>query len=84
MRKFFLANDHFILRALDQAAIEFPIAKSELLARIGRVEIQVGYDKKQSFNVYMKNVDLDHFANKAQFFCALTGHHAQFRNADAA
>ncbi|MDD0809438.1 hypothetical protein PSQ20_03760 [Curvibacter sp. RS43] len=84
MTKIFLANDHFILRALDRAGITFPIGKQELLSRMGKMEIQVDYDKKQSVSGYMQNVDLDHFETKAQFFCALTGHHAVFKNAHPA
>lgn len=84
MKKIFLANDHFILRALDRAGITFPIGKQELLNRMGKMEIRVDYDKKQTVSVYMKNVELDHFETKTQFFCALTGRHAVFKNAHPA
>jgi hypothetical protein len=73
MKKYYMAAAHHTVRLLESANIQFPISKADLLAKVGEKEVQVDFDKKITMNEYCKNIKLESFANKAQFFNALNG-----------
>ncbi|MDR0671313.1 MAG: hypothetical protein LBF64_03275 [Oscillospiraceae bacterium] len=73
MQKFYLAAGHNVIRAFSKANISFPITKKELLDRAGKAAIQVDFDKSITLADYCKDIKLDKFANKSQFFNALIG-----------
>jgi hypothetical protein len=73
-----MAAAHNVVRALDAGGIGFPISKKDLLARVGATEVRVDFDKKISLSAYCDNIRIDHFENKAQFFCALTAANTEF------
>jgi hypothetical protein len=73
MQKFYVAAGHNVIRAFSKANIGFPITKKELLDRAGTAAIQVDFNKSITLADYCKNIKLDKFENKAQFFNALIG-----------
>lgn len=72
MDKPYRATTHNLVKALDKAEVQFPITKKELFNKVASMEIGVGFDKKMLVTDYCKNISIDFFENKAQFFCALT------------
>jgi hypothetical protein len=73
MQKFYVAAGHNVIRALSKANIGFPISKKELLDRAGKASVQVDFNKSITLADYCKNIKIDAFENKAQFFNALIG-----------
>ena len=73
MKKFYLAGNHNVVRALANAGIGFPISKKELLDKAGTAQIQVDFDKKITLEEYCKDIKIGSFDNKCQFFNALIG-----------
>ncbi|WP_425538596.1 hypothetical protein [Microaceticoccus formicicus] len=65
------AKNHNIIKALEQSFISFPIGKQELLKKVEGVEIGIDYNEKVLLSDYCKDINIDYFDNKAQFFCAL-------------
>jgi hypothetical protein len=78
MKKFYMAAAHNTVRLLEAADISFPISKADLLAKVGDKEVQIDYDKKVTMNEYCKNIKVDVFTCKAQFFNALNGSNMTF------
>ncbi|MDR1916812.1 MAG: hypothetical protein LBQ58_09590 [Synergistaceae bacterium] len=73
MKKFYLASSHNIIRAFSKTGVSFPISKKELLEKAGNAEIQVDFDKKITLAEYCKDIKINDFENKSQFFNALIG-----------
>jgi hypothetical protein len=73
MQKFYTAQAHNVIRAFDRTGVAFPITKKELLAKAGAEKIQVDFNKTITLEEYCKDVNIDAFANKSQFFNALIG-----------
>lgn len=71
MDKPYRATTHNLVKALDKAMVQFPTTKEELFNKVSGIEIGVGFDKKMLVTDYCKNISIDYFENKAQFFCAL-------------
>ena len=72
-KKYYMAAAHNTVRLLEAADISFPISKKDLLSKVGSKEVQIGYDEKITMDEYCKNIEIDSFENKSQFFCALNG-----------
>lgn len=73
MRKFYLAAGHNVIRTFSKADVSFPITKKELLDKAGKSMIQVDFDKSITLEEYCRDIKIDKFDNKCQFFNALIG-----------
>lgn len=73
MQKFYTAAGHNVIRLFQKENIGFPIAKKVLLDKVGKSMVQVDFDKSISMEEYCKDIKIDKFANKCQFFNALIG-----------
>jgi hypothetical protein len=73
MKKFYSAASHNVVKAFDKYGVQFPITKKELFAKAGTANIQIDFDKCVTLQDYCKDITIDAFENKAQFFCALIG-----------
>jgi len=78
MQKFYLAASHNVIRAFSKAEVGFPISKKELLDKAGKSMIQIDFDKTISLEEYCKDIKIDSFENKSQFFNALIGSTTKF------
>jgi len=78
MQKFYLAASHNVIRAFSEAEVGFPISKKELLDKAGKSMIQIDFDKTISLEEYCKDIKIDSFENKSQFFNALIGSTTKF------
>lgn len=78
MQKFYLAAGHNVIRAFSKAEVGFPISKKELLDKAGKSMIQIDFDKTISLEEYCKDIKIDSFENKSQFFNALIGSTTKF------
>jgi hypothetical protein len=73
MRKFYVASNHNVVKALSAAGISFPITKKDLFDKAGKSLIQVDFDRKITLEEYCKGIKIAEFVNKSQFFNALIG-----------
>lgn len=71
MKKYYMGAVHNTVRALEKGVISFPIGKADLLKKVGEYTVQTDFDKVITMNEYCKNIKIDSFVNKAQFFNAL-------------
>ncbi|MGL6199195.1 MAG: hypothetical protein ACRC3H_09720 [Lachnospiraceae bacterium] len=78
MQKFYTASSHNIIRAFSKSGIGFPISKKELLDKAGKSMIQIDFDKTITLEEYCKDIKIDGFENKSQFFNALIGSTTKF------
>ncbi|MDR1573641.1 MAG: hypothetical protein LBS24_04980 [Clostridiales Family XIII bacterium] len=78
MKKYYLAAAHNVVRILDIGGIGFPISKSNLLAKVGDVEVRIDFNRKLRMADYCANIKIENFENKSQFFCALNAANASF------
>ena len=78
MQKFYLAAGHNIIRAFSREKVGFPISKKALLDKAGKSMIQIDFDKTISLEEYCKDIKIDSFENKSQFFNALIGSTTKF------
>ncbi len=58
MKKYYMGAVHNTVRALE---------------KVGEYTVQTDFDKVITMNEYCKNIKIDSFVNKAQFFSALFG-----------
>lgn len=73
MKKLYTATMHNVVKLLDKEGISFPVSKKELLDKTGKNEVQTDFDKVITLDEFCKNIKLDRFENKSQFFNALIG-----------
>jgi len=73
MQKYYLAAGHNVIRTFSKAGVGFPITKKQLLDKVGKSLIQVDFDKSITMEEYCKDIKIDKFENKCQFFNALIG-----------
>lgn len=73
MKKFYLAAHHNVIRLFQKENIGFPIDKKTLLDKVGNQEVRVDYDKTITLAEYCKDIKVNRFDNKCQFFNALVG-----------
>jgi hypothetical protein len=60
---------HNIHRAMN--AVSFPIEKTELLHRVGELEIRVDWEKSASMRALIEPIEQGVFSCAADFYCAL-------------
>jgi len=77
MQKFYNTASHNVIRAFSKANVSFPISKKDLLEKAGSALIQVDFDKTVTMEEYCKEIKVDKFENKSQFFNALIGSNFQ-------
>lgn len=65
----YLAGIHHIVKALGD--VDYPIAKSELIARVGKNGVQVDWDKTVTMEELLNPVKIDNFESAASLFCAM-------------
>lgn len=73
MQKFYTAAGHNVVRLFQKENVSFPITKKELLDKVGKSEVQIDFDQSITVAEYCKDIKIDRFANKCQFFNALIG-----------
>jgi hypothetical protein len=73
MKKFYVAAGHNVIRTFSKTGVSFPISKKKLLELAGKEQIQVDFDKKITLEEYCKDIKINDFENKCQFFNALIG-----------
>lgn len=73
MQKFYTATGHNVIRLFQKENISFPITKKALLDKAGESKVQVDFDTSITLNEYCKDIKIDKFVNKCQFFNALLG-----------
>jgi len=73
MQKFYTAANHNVIRLFQKENISFPMTKKVMLDKIGKSMVQVDFDKSITIEEYCKDIKIDTFANKCQFFNALIG-----------
>lgn len=73
MQKFYTAAAHNVIRLFQKENVSFPVSKKALLDQVGDAEVQVDFDKSITMEEYCKDIKIDKFSNKCQFFNALIG-----------
>ncbi|MDR1472774.1 MAG: hypothetical protein LBS75_09645 [Synergistaceae bacterium] len=78
MKKFYVAAGHNVVKAFSKTGVSFPITKKSLIEKAGKEQIQVDFDKKITLEEYCKDIKINEFENKSQFFNALIGSVTKF------
>jgi len=73
MQKFYTAANHNVIRLFQKENIGFPITKKVMLDKVGKSMVQIDFDKSITIEEYCKDIKIDKFDNKCQFFNALIG-----------
>jgi hypothetical protein len=70
--------DHVFLKALDEAGVQFPASKNEIVSRLGDSELRLSSSHIVKAASLVSTIEPDDFENGAAFFCAY--HSALYRD----
>jgi len=73
MQKFYTAAIHNVVRLFQMEEIGFPIIKEAMLYKVGDIKVQVDFNESITMREFCKDIKIDKFENKCQFFNALYG-----------
>jgi hypothetical protein len=73
-----ISIDHLFLKALDEAGVQFPSSKSEIISRLGDFELKLSGSHIIKASSLVSAIEPDNFENGAAFFCAY--HSALYRD----
>lgn len=73
MKKLFTATQHYVVQALHKGGVTFPTTKKDIIAKAGKFPVRTDWETCVPLADYIKDVKLDKYENKAQFFNAWVG-----------
>jgi hypothetical protein len=77
-RRMAISIDHVFLKALDAAGVQFPAPKSEIVSRLGDLELRLSSSHIIKAASLVSAIMPDYFENGAAFLCAY--HSALYRD----
>jgi hypothetical protein len=73
-----ISIDHIFIKALDRAGVRFPATKSDIISRLGDLELKLSSSRTIKASSLVSAIEPDNFDNGAAFFCAY--HSALYRD----
>lgn len=65
------ADCHLFIKAMNKANITFPTTKSEIIEKLGNIEVQYDYDKFAPAKAFIEKLYLEEFDNALFFWEAM-------------